>query len=232
MRHGQDVRLAALTIGTVLLFGACGDESNLVAPRAPTPLLRPAEYGARTFSTPQELFALGRFLPLEEDVVVSHTISPSGGTIVVREAGIALRFPAGAVESSTRITIRAHAGDRAAYTFEPHGLQFAVPVEVGQFLLSTNPFEVGSELHGAYLPDGIEDVDASGSATVSEVYPIRFQSFGVSDDRFVVGFATFRIAHFSGYMLASSSYNTGSTLTTSSGYMLASGKSDTTSKSR
>ena len=234
MRHGNALRLMALTIGAALLFGACDDSSNVVAPRAPEPVLRPAQYGARTFNNPRELFALDRLLPLEKDVVVTRTISPRGGMIVVREAGVVLHFPAGALATTTRITVRAHAGEHAAYTFEPHGLQFAVPVDVQQVLLSAIvPTEAGvlPDVEGAYLPQGIGQLDPMGAATVSEVYPVQFRSFDVAG-RFTVGLATFRIAHFSGYMLASSAYRTGSTFTTSSGHMLASGKSDSTKTSR
>lgn len=206
MRHGKEVRLAALAIGTALVFGACDDGSNLVAPPAPAPKLRAADYGAHTFRTPRDLFALGRFLPLDRDVVASRTISPSGGTIVLREAGVALRFPAGALANRTRITVRAHAGDRVAYTFEPHGLQFAAPVEVAQLLIFTSAYgedDVMRELQGAYLPHGIADLDESGVATVAEVYPVRFRSFEPYNERFVPTLATFQIGHFSGYMLAS-----------------------------
>lgn len=219
MRHGKELRLAALTIGTALVFWACDDGSGLVAPPAPAPTLRPADYGARTFSKPRDLFALGRFLPLGRDLAVSRTISPAGGTIVLREAGLSLRFPAGAVANRTLVTVTAHAGDRVAYTFEPHGLQFAVPVEVAQLLTFTAAYgedDVMRDLQGAYLPHGIADLDASGVAAVNEAYPVRFRSFESNNARFVPALATFQIGHFSGYMLASS------------GYMLASGRRDST----
>jgi hypothetical protein len=211
MRHGKEARLAALTIGTALVFWGCDDGFGLVAPPASAPTLRAAEYGASTFRTPRDLFALGRFLPLNRDFVVSRTISPGGGTIVLREAGVSLRFPAGALANRTRITVRAHAGDHVAYTFEPHGLQFAAPVEVAQLLTFTSAYgkdDVTGELQGAYLPHGIADLDASGVATVAEVYPVRFRSFEPYNGRFVPTLATFQIAHFSGYMLASGKKDT------------------------
>jgi hypothetical protein len=206
MRHGKEMRLAALAIGTALLFGACDDGSDLVGPTTPAPRLRAADYGATTLRTPRDLFALGRFLPLNRDVVISRTISRSGGTIVLREAGVALRIPAGALASRTRITVTAHAGDHVAYTFEPHGLQFAVPVEVAQLLIFTSAYaedDVMRQLQGAYVPRGIDDIGASGVATVAEVYPVRFRSFEPYNERFVPTLATFQIGHFSGYMLAS-----------------------------
>jgi hypothetical protein len=214
MRHGKEVRLAALAIGTALVFGACDDGSDLVAPPTSAPKLRPADYGATTFRTPRDLFALGRFLPLNRDVATSRTISPSGGTIVLREAGVSLRFPAGALATRTRITVRAHAGEHVAYTFEPHGLQFARPVEVAQVLIFTSAYaedDVMRELQGAYLSRGIADLDPSGVATVSEVYPVRFRSFERYDERFIPTLATFQIGHFSGYMLASGRKDTTST---------------------
>jgi hypothetical protein len=226
MRHGKEVRLAALTIGTALVFWACDDGSDLVAPPAPAPTLRPADYGARTFRKPHDLFALGRSLPIDRDLVVSRSIPPGGGTIVLREAGLSLRFPAGAVASRTSVTVRAHAGDRVAYTFEPHGLQFAVPVEVAQLLIFASGYsedDVMRDLQGAYLPHGIADLDASGVAAVNEAYPVRVRSFESYNERFVPALATFQIGHFSGYMLASSAYMLGS-----SGYMLASGRKDST----
>jgi hypothetical protein len=214
MRHGKEVRLAALAIGTALVFWGCDDGADLVAPPAPAPTLRAADDGAHTFRTPRDLFALGRFLPLNRDFVVSRTISPGGGTIVLREAGVSLRFPAGALANRTRITVRAHAGDRVAYTFEPHGLQFAAPVEVAQLLIFTSAYgedDVMRELQGAYLPRGIADLDASGVASVVEAYPVRFRSFEPYNERFVPALATFQIGHFSGYMLASGKKDTTST---------------------
>jgi hypothetical protein len=214
MRHGKEVRLAALTIGTALVFCACDYGSDLVAPRTPAPTLRAADYGARTLRTPRDLFALGRFLSLNRDVVTSRTISPSGGTIVLREAGVSLRFPAGALATRTRITVTAHAGDHVAYTFEPHGLQFAVPVEVAQLLIFTSAYakdDVMRELQGAYLARGIADLDASGAAAVAELYPVRFRSFERYNQRFVPTLATFQIGHFSGYMLASGKKDSTST---------------------
>lgn len=211
MRQSKAVRLAALTLGTALVFCACNDGSDPVAPPAPVPMLRAADYGAQTFRSPRDLFALGRFLPLDRDFVVSRTISPAGGTIVVPNAGVFVRFPAGALSNRTRITVRAHAGDRVAYTFEPHGLQFAAPVEVAQLLIFTSAYaedDAMRELQGAYLPHGITDLDASGVASVAEVYPVRFRSFEQYDERFVPALATFQIGHFSGYMLASGKRDT------------------------
>lgn len=214
MRKSNAVRLAALTIGTALVFSACDDGSTLVAPPAPPPTLRAAEYGATQFNTPRDLSALGRFLPLERDIVVSQTIAPNGGTIVVPQAGVAVRFPAGALANRTQITVRAHAGDRVAYTFEPHGLWFAAPVEVAQLLIFTSAYaedDVLQELQGAYLPRGVADLDASGVASVAEVYPVRFRSFEQYRGRLVPAVATFQIGHFSGYMLASGKKDTTST---------------------
>ena len=214
MPNSNAVRLAALTLGTVLVLSACDDAADLVAPPAPTPTLRASDYGALQFNNPRDLSALGRFLPLERDLVVSRTISPAGGTIVVPRAGVSVRFPAGALANHTRITVRAHAGDRVAYTFEPHGLQFAAPVEVAQLLIFTAAYaedDIMRALQGAYLPHGVADLDASGIASVAEVYPVRFRSFEQYYDRVVPAVATFQIGHFSGYMLASGKKDTTST---------------------
>jgi hypothetical protein len=225
MRNGKEVRLAALIVGALVLW-ACDEESDLAAPPPPTPTLRASDYGAQTFRTPRNYVALGRFEPLSRDVSASRVITPSGGDIVLREAGVMFRVPPGALSRRTRITMRAHAGQRATYTFEPHGLQFTKPAEIAQLLIldpSHDANAVQRDLEGAYLPHGISDLDASGAAAVAEVYPVRLRTFRSIDNRFVPALATFRIAHFSGYMLASSSY------TLSSGYMLASGRGDTTS---
>jgi hypothetical protein len=226
MRHRQQARLAALTIGTALAFWACDDQSHPIAPATPRPTLRAEDYGALTFSKPRDLPALARVAALNRDVVVSRTISPSGGTIVLREAGIALRFPPGALASRTRITVTAHAGEHVTYSFEPHGLQFAVPVDVAQFFIFASGHDANDvvrDLQGAYLAHGVDDLDASGVATVAEVYPVQVRTFEPFNERFVPALATFRIGHFSGYMLASAGYMLGS-----SGYMLASGRTDST----
>lgn len=204
MRHSSAMRLAALTL--TLAAVACDDRSQLIAPSAHKPKLRLEDYGGRSFDQPQSLAALGRLLPLERDLTVSRTISPMGGSITLPYAGLSVRFPAGAVDSPVRVTVRAHAGNRVAYTFEPHGLAFSAPVEVAQLLVATSAYgqtNVLRELQGAYLPYGVQDLDAAGIARVEEVYPVRFRTFQSFQGEFVPAIATFEIGHFSGYMLAS-----------------------------
>jgi hypothetical protein len=204
MRHGIAVRLAALTL--TLAVVACDDRSQLIAPTGHKPKLRLEDYGGQAFDRPQPLSALGRLLPLERDLSVSRTISPWGGSISVPLAGVSLRFPAGAVSSPVLVTVRAHAGNRVAYTFEPHGLEFSAPVEVAQLLVATAAYgqaDILRDLQGAYLPYGVADLDAAGVARVEEVYPVRLRTINSFSSDFVPAIATFRIGHFSGYMLAS-----------------------------
>jgi hypothetical protein len=104
-------------------------------------------------------------------------------------------FPAGAVAEDVQVSVRATSADRIAYSFAPHGLTFAAPVEVSQTL---DPRAIAKavpkDLVVTYLASGF--ADAAGAAYVpDEVLSVRIDAAARA--------AAFTIQHFSEYQLAS-----------------------------
>lgn len=149
--------------------------------------------------------------PLDRDIVVTRNIGRDGGTIEIRDAGLTVVFPRGAVPVSAgdeyvEITVTALAGNHVAYEFEPHGIVFEVPVEIEQHVRFTNVHpsanaRAGSgpsadEPTGAYFPDR-SALLGDGTAVVTE--------FQETTAPTTLNGAKFRwqIEHFSGYLLAS-----------------------------
>lgn len=143
--------------------------------------------------------AVQRSSTLSSDVVVSQTIDSRGGSISIPKAGMRITFSPGAVSAPTTVTVTANAGQYIAYSFEPHGIQFAAPVVISQDMSNINTSNYGS-LMGGYMANGITDLDPStGTVNVTEQYPV-VSSYGWLNGRFVP-ITSFTIKHFSGYIL-------------------------------
>jgi hypothetical protein len=134
---------------------------------------------------------------LETAQSTSATIGVLGGQMSLPGTGLTLIIPALALTAPTTITVTAVAGSEVAYEFEPHGLQFNVPLIVRQSLDGTSASQqhgvIPGVLYGGYFadPSGLDQL--TGTALVDEV-------LRVSIDR-VLGMATFSVSHFSGYLL-------------------------------
>lgn len=141
-----------------------------------------------------------RLSPLNADVSESAVIGPAGGEIRIPASGGKIRFPAGALSAPTLITMTAKAGWDAAYEFAPHGIRFAVPVEIEQNIQSTIASRYPSladKLTGSYYQGNLDDdyVDSGHlNAHVTEVHG------GVSDH--TAHTFTFYINHFSGWAIS------------------------------
>ena len=133
----------------------------------------------------------------------------AGGVISMPAAGLTVTFSAGAVSAPTAITVTAFAGNKVAYGFEPHGIQFSAPVVVTQNMLLTsiaNNSYALSQVQAGYFPDGKSDLLSDGTALVNELLPVKLvigtvtglinSLLGVK-----VETASFVIRHFSGYLL-------------------------------
>jgi hypothetical protein len=126
----------------------------------------------------------------------SAVIGVLGGQISLPDLGLTVTVPALALSAPTTITVTAVAGGAVAYEFEPHGLQFNVPVIVRQNLAATSASQGGiipGVLYGGYFADVSALDQLSGTAFVDE-------TLRVSIDR-ALGTATFSVIHFSGYLL-------------------------------
>ena len=79
-----------------------------------------------------------RTTPLERDITVQKTIGRQGGVLSIPDAGVTVVVPYGALDRDTEITMTARAGLLLAYDFEPHGVNFNVPLVFNQSLKGTN----------------------------------------------------------------------------------------------
>ena len=173
-------------MGAAVLM-SCNDTRDVASPNAPR--------SARSIA-PGVVTVLTRDTPLATDLSASAAIGVLGGTINLPGAGLTVTVPALAVSGPTTITVTAVAGNQVAYEFEPHGLQFAVPLVVTQVLDGTSTSRQGlipGQLFAGYFPDLYALNPLNGTATVSEILGV---SVNLGHSR-----ATFGIQHFSGYLL-------------------------------
>jgi hypothetical protein len=209
-------KLPGLIATSVLVLGAlaCGVDGPS-APSAPARVADgPALLSARAMGhtrrehpgqTLTELLdtvtVLRRTMPLRSTISRSVEIGPDGGEIRIREAGVRIVFPAGAVGEPTTITMTATGGWNVAYEFEPHGLQFAAPVTIEQDLrgtLAARFRSMAGELQGAYYDTTLGD----GYVDPWHLFAtVRENLSGKSDHRRTT--FSFEIHHFSGYLVSS-----------------------------
>lgn len=189
---------AGAVLALAFLATGCGGD-RLTAPASRLAVAR--DDAPPTSTTTVLLPVVQRTTPLAQDMVVSQTIGPAGGTIDIPGAGLHMVFPAGALAQTTTITATAYAGPYVSYGFAPHGITFGVPVIVQQSLTGTNAtFGLSSPLVGGYLVNGPGDIEEDGEAKVAETIPAVpgvTSSGGLLDP-----YAQFPIQHFSGYILA------------------------------
>jgi hypothetical protein len=182
-------RMLALTMAFLGAFalGACADSPTTPVQEAPA-----AEGLLGGLLGGVEVTVLERSQPLAVDEVVTRTIGPSGGTIVLPNAGLTFIVPRNALGSSTSITITAPAGDLMGYHFAPHGLRFNRSALVKQDLTKS---ELGllrrllTRPTAAYFQGELRPI-----VTALELLPLNLWG--------LLGFATFDIDHFSGYVIA------------------------------
>ena len=139
---------------------------------------------------------LKRSAPLPAQLTVSATIGSAGGTLSLPGTGLTLTVPADAVPAPTVFTITAPAGRGVWYEFGPSGAHFDVPLTVTQELPATLLSKLfgGQMLDAVYFADGTQN-EATGTALAKEILPITLNATGTR--------ATFKVNHFSGYMVSS-----------------------------
>lgn len=175
----------ALIGATVLM--SCGDGRDVASPNGPR--------SVRSIA-PGVVTVLTRDVPLATSLSASATIGVLGGTIALPGAGLTVTVPALALTTPTTITVTAVAGNQVAYEFEPHGLQFPVPLVVSQVLDGTSGSSQGlipGKLFAGYFADLSALDPLNGTALVSEILGV---TVNLGHSR-----ATFGIQHFSGYLL-------------------------------
>jgi ZU5 domain len=195
--------LAALIIACGAAAG-CGDQTP-AAPPAPgaslgTELKAPKDTALKDTTakdtSSQVVTVLTRVPALPQDIVASAVIGESGGSIEIKDAGVKLTVPKGAVSVPTTFSVRALAGDMVAYEFEPHGAQFPVSLAFEQNLVNTNMQGLKSllDLSGGYFRSTADLDPSTKTAEIAEQLPAILS---VKDK------VKLNVSHFSGYLLAS-----------------------------
>ena len=190
MANGPFSRVGARLLALFLLAGCARDSSAPVAPPAGTPTPSSALFGLLPVR------GVTRSAALAADISVSAVIGKQGGTITIPDAGLTLVVPPNAVSSDVKFTATALAGRTVAYDFQPHGTQFAVPLEFRQDLRKTSLAGTLTAplLDGAYFADKDQINRQSGLGLANELLPATVDLL-----RFRVSFP---IEHFSGYLVS------------------------------
>ncbi len=188
------LRLVAAPAALLLAAGCAGEattgpQSSGMPPAAPSVGLEVAN---------PSVYAQGvRWVtPLRASVSTSMQIGPKGGTIELKQTGLKIIVPKGAVLLNTTIRVTALAGSAVAYDFQPHGSRFLQPLRLEQELkpiawqkVDPRTLEVGYFASPSLL------APLDGVALVSEFLPLDLDITGSK--------AKFNVCHFSGYMVAS-----------------------------
>jgi hypothetical protein len=136
----------------------------------------------------------------KQAVSVSRTIGADGGTLQIPTSDFTITFPKGALLVPTAITITSDASGYVSYDMKPHGLTFANPVIVTQYLRNTEVYGTSTALDsfGAYFPKDPKKLDGILKALEIEKTTIYGDPKGKKAE-----VQTWELNHFSRYMLAS-----------------------------
>ena len=197
MRHPL-TRFVVLTLGTLLV--SCGGERSVLV--SPLPGDSNPTLGAIPGPERAKIRPLERASGLGNDISWSFDAGPEGVFVRHPSTGLTVSIPQGALSAPTRITVTALAGNAVAYRFEPHGLQFASPVQLSQSLrgIKVKRDALGfPRLVGGYFPEDTLPTDpATHLAQVVELLPVWLDDGGKS--------ARIEVRHFSGYTVASAAH--------------------------
>ena len=185
--------LAIITAAAIV--AACGGEQALlVSPPVPgAPPLGVVETPGGALIHP-----VRRQQPMTSEVSWSFDVDAQGTTVRHQSTGLTITVPAGAVAGPTHITVFAQRGAPLAYRFEPHGLQFAQPLQLTQSLhglLLGGASQPIPRLVAGYFADDSLATDTAGNARVIEILPVQIDVRAHN--------AILSIRHFSGYTVAS-----------------------------
>jgi hypothetical protein len=184
---------AAAAVGA-LFINACASPESPTAPQSPIAPSATASSSLLGLSTTTTTVTpLQRTKPLAKDLSASANIGALGGKLAIPGAGITVLVPPLALTSTKLVTVTALAGSNVAYTFEPHGTKFLVPLVVTQDLSNTQA-KIGGlinplSLFVGYFPD------SNNILSVTELLNINLNLLNQT--------AVFTVTHFSGYIVAS-----------------------------
>ena len=189
-----NVSHVAIVTAAAIVVACGGEQALLVSPQVPgAPPLGVVETPGGALVHP-----VTRQQAMATEVSWSFDVDASGTTLHHPGTGLTITVPAGAVAGPTHITVFALRGAALAYRFEPHGLQFAQPIQLTQSLhglllgAASQPIP---RLFAGYFADDSLTTDASGNARVIEILPVQIDVRAHNVVLFV--------RHFSGYTVAS-----------------------------
>lgn len=192
MRSAGAVLVGA--VATALVISACTD-AGVTAPAAPVAAAQSSSNLLGGLLGLQAIAPITRNTPLAQDVSWSFTVGSGGASSSNSAVGLTIHVPSGAVSSPTTITVTALQGNMVAYSFAPHGLQFARKVTLTQKLNGTSVAnQLLPMLSGAYFASDAP-ILSGGLALVTEVLS------GLLNP--LLKEFSFPIEHFSGYLVAS-----------------------------
>lgn len=185
----------AIITGAAIVVACGGEQALLVSPPVPgAPPLGVVDAPGGVLVQP-----IRRQQPMASEVSWSFDVDARGTTVRHPATGLTITVPAGAVAGPTHITVFALRGAPLAYRFEPHGLQFAQPIQLTQSLhglLLKGASQPIPRLFGGYFADDSLVTDAAtGNARVIEILPIQIDVRAHN--------AILSVRHFSGYTVAS-----------------------------
>lgn len=182
-------------LALVVAFTAygCSATDRVAAPSSARQVPTETAHHSLLFSSPVAVKPLQRLSPLAASITVSKTIGILGGSISIPQAGLTLVVPPLAVTRNTAFSITALAGSNVAYSFEPHGITFTVPLVATQSLVNTEA-HTGGLVNPLSLSVGYFTDDTKVNL-VSELLTVGVNLLNQTS------IAT--IWHFSGYMWSS-----------------------------
>jgi len=188
----------AVLVAAAILIACTGEQALLVSPR----LDGAPPLGAVSDPAGVPVRPVKRQIALLADESWSFDVDQNGTVDKHPSTGLTITVPAGAVAAPTRITVTALKGASVAYRFEPHGLQFAVPIKLTQKLHEirlSRPLNVPQLFAGYFAADSLPTDAATGEARVIEILPVQIDIQG--------GSAILLVRHFSGYTVASAAHD-------------------------
>jgi len=191
--------LAIITAAAIVV--ACGGEQALlVSPPLPGAL----PLGVVASPNGALVHPVRRQIPIAREESWSFDVDARGTSVRHPSTGLTITVPAGAVAGPTHITVFALRGAPLAYRFEPHGLQFAQPIQLTQslrgLLLGDASRPIPRLFAGYFAEDSLVTDSATGDARVIEILPIQIDVRGHN--------AILSVRHFSGYTVASAQSDT------------------------
>ena len=192
---GLNISHLAIISAAAIVVACGGEQALLVSPPVPgAPPLGVVETPGGALVHP-----IRRQQPMASEVSWSFDVDAQGTTVRHPSTGLTITVPAGAVAGPTHITVFALRGAPLAYRFEPHGLQFAAPIQLTQSLhglLLGGASQPIPRLFAGYFADDSLPVDAAtGDAHVIEILPVQIDVRAHN--------AILSVRHFSGYTVAS-----------------------------